>query len=162
MVLSLIPGKEIIEKWILFEIQYSREIVKKIPTSDRLKERFSKLDMEFINYLNEFSIPQGLLPFKLPDSKDLKRLSICENVVDEKEAKMPNLSLLAKAHPIRNKVKLYGFDCMQIGKSLYVRKYLDNDKKLWLFLCVSVHFLLRHHPMPPPPAFEHSPCTPAA
>ncbi|NPE09875.1 MAG: helix-turn-helix transcriptional regulator [Asgard group archaeon] len=47
--------KEIIEKWLLFEIQYSREIVKKIPSSERLKDRFSKLDMEFINYLNEFA-----------------------------------------------------------------------------------------------------------
>jgi hypothetical protein len=58
--------KEIIEKWLLYEIQYNREIMKQVPNSERLKERFSKLDMEFINYLNEFAARMFIL-IKHPD-----------------------------------------------------------------------------------------------
>lgn len=53
--------KEIIEKWLLYELQYSREIMKQVPTSDRLKDRFSELDLEFINYLNEFAARMFIL-----------------------------------------------------------------------------------------------------
>jgi len=58
--------KEIIEKWLLYELQYSREIMKQVPTSKRLEERFGKLDMEFINYLNEFAARMFIL-IKHPD-----------------------------------------------------------------------------------------------
>jgi hypothetical protein len=53
--------KEIIEEWLLHELQYSREIMKQVPTSDRLKERFSSLDLEFINYLNDFAARMFIL-----------------------------------------------------------------------------------------------------
>ena len=47
--------KEIIDNWLLYELQYSREIMKEVPASEKLKEKFGKLDMEFINYLNDFA-----------------------------------------------------------------------------------------------------------